>query len=279
MSKLHIITVATSSHYYLPYLKISCNNNGIPLTILGFGEKWKGFNWRFKLVLNYLKNLDENDIACFVDGYDVICTRNLNELSNVFFKLKNKYKCKVIVAEDKRKVNKIINFLMNFYFSKCNNKSLNAGTYIGQVKDLIEVLEKIYNLYPIDNADDQMLLTKYCNKYKNDVYIDINNELFLTLINPYLEIDKYLTFKNNIPLYNNNAPFFIHGPGETYLDNIIKKVDYDYYIKNKRVSITLKKHKFNKYIFRIKNIMTVRYIAALILTIIFIYLIFIIYIK
>jgi hypothetical protein len=276
MSKLHIITVATSSQYYLPYLRKSCDKNEVPLTVLGFGEKWKGFNWRFKLVLNYLKNLNENDIACFIDGYDVICTRNLNELPDIFLKLQNKYKCKLIVSEHKYINDNLINassiFLNSIIFGKCNSKSLNAGTYIGIVKDLIVILQQIYNLYPIDNADDQILLTKYCNKYNNYIYVDVNNELFLTLQKAYSEIDTHLTFKDNTISYNNNRPFFIHGPGETYLDNIIKKIDYDYYKKNKKVSIALKNDYYKKILLRIKSSELLTNIISFIFIIAFLYL-------
>ena len=87
MANLYIVTVATESKFYFPYLIKSCKNNGVQLKILAYGEKWKGFNWRFKLVLDYLKSLNGNDIVCFVDGYDVICTRNLKTLPNIFLNL------------------------------------------------------------------------------------------------------------------------------------------------------------------------------------------------
>lgn len=56
MSELHIVTVATESKYYFPYLVESCKKYGKELEVLGYGEKWKGFNWRFKLMIEYLKN-------------------------------------------------------------------------------------------------------------------------------------------------------------------------------------------------------------------------------
>ena len=79
MDDLHIVTVATESKYYFPYLVESCRKYGKELEVLGYGEKWKGFNWRFKLMIEYLKNLNPSHIVCFIDGYDVICTRNLYE--------------------------------------------------------------------------------------------------------------------------------------------------------------------------------------------------------
>ena len=88
--KTHIITIATNSELYFPYLVDSCKKNGIPLTVLGYGEKWTGFTFRFDKMIQYLKKLDPNDIVCFIDGYDVICVRNLHEMTDVFLQLKKK---------------------------------------------------------------------------------------------------------------------------------------------------------------------------------------------
>ena len=47
----------------LPYLVESCKRNGKELTILGYGEKWQGFVWRFKLMIEY-KDTQEVNIHC-----------------------------------------------------------------------------------------------------------------------------------------------------------------------------------------------------------------------
>jgi hypothetical protein len=252
MSNLHIVTVATSSEYYFPYLIESCKKNGKDLTVLGYGEKWKGFTWRFRLMLEYLKKLDKNDIVCFIDGYDVICTRNLNDLKDEFLKIKTNTNCKIIVGHDKI----IKDTLFNYYnyitavnnFGLCKNISINAGTYIGYVYDLIETLEKIYNLDPTDSADDQKLLIKYCNMCNNnDIFIDTDSKLFLTLAKPFAEIDYLLVIDNNQVIYNNNKPFFIHGPGGTYLNNVIKLLGYDLNdnkIKNSMINKAIKRTLF-----------------------------------
>jgi uncharacterized LabA/DUF88 family protein len=82
MSNLHLVTVATHKDGYFDYLVESCKRNGKDVKVLGYEEKWQGFNWRFTLILDYLKKLNKNDIVCVIDGYDVLCTRNLNELTN-----------------------------------------------------------------------------------------------------------------------------------------------------------------------------------------------------
>jgi hypothetical protein len=230
MDNLHIVTVATKKKYYFPYLVESCKKNGKELVVLGFGEEWQGFAWKFKLIIDYLKTLDDNDIVCFIDGYDVICTRNLLELKNTFIEIKNKTQCKIIVGHDKIVTDNFIYYLskkiVTMYFDTCNNISLNSGTYIGYAKDLLEVLILTYNTEPQYAADDQKLLIKYCNLNPNNVFIDIDNNIFLTIAKPLGNIDYLLSIKNNEIIYNNNNPFFIHAPGGTYLDNVIKLLGY-----------------------------------------------------
>lgn len=226
MSNLHIVTVATSSEYYFPYLKESCKNNGKELEILGFGEKWEGFNWRFLKMIEYLKKLPKTDIVCFIDGYDILCIRNLIDFTKVFLDLKLKHNCKIIVGSEDN-TNSLMKLTGPLYFGRCNNKSLNAGTYIGYVEDLLLILSNIYNLNPTNDADDQVLMTKYCNLYPNDIYIDINNELFLTLGYPLYDLYDLVNFNNGVITYNNNNPFFIHAPGYGILDTIVKKLNYD----------------------------------------------------
>jgi len=243
--KTHIITVATNSELYFPYLVDSCKNNGIPLTVLGYGEKWTGFTFRFDKMIKYLKKLDPNDVVCFIDGYDVICVRDLREMTDIFLQLKKKNNCKIVIAENKIIINNLYN-LCNYIhvkicFDKCKNKLINAGSYIGQVKDILYVLEQVYTG---DNTlDDQKILVQYCKTNPNDFYIDLKNELFLTIDRPFDSIHPYLTVKNNRIYYNNNRPFFIHGNGNTYLDSTLDLIGY------KNVNINHKLYYKNKNIY------------------------------
>jgi hypothetical protein len=227
MNNLHIVTVATERQYYFPYLVDSCERNGKKLEILGMGEEWQGFNWRFTKMINYLKTLPQNDIVCFVDGYDVVCCRNLKELPDVFLEIKKRTGCKIVVGHEKLS---FLNGLLAYtYFGRCNNSYINAGTYIGTVNDLLEILPKIYALNPKDDADDQVLITKYCKQNSSEIYCDTKNQLFLTLVYSLREIDKFIeidTNNNNNIIYDNNNPFFLHAAGNGYLDNVINKLGY-----------------------------------------------------
>lgn len=256
--KLHIVTVATHSEFYFPFLKESCKRHNSELVVLAYGDKWKGFLWRFKLVINYIKKLKHDDVVCFVDGFDVICLRNLDNMINIFYKLKNKHKCKIIVSENKLIINKYLRpiqkYFLNLYFGSCKETLINCGLYIGRVDDLLKILNDIYKDINNDSADDQMLITKYCNTYPDDIYIDINNELFLSIDYGYNEIDKYLEFNNIGVKYNNNYPFFLHGPGQTYLDNVIIKLNYNYTEKINNIILNgIPRRLYNYTILFIKN--------------------------
>ena len=225
MSKLYIITVATKIDYYLPWLIQSCKQNNNNLIILGLGMKWEGYNWRNKLVLDFINKVNDNDIICVIDGYDIICTRDLNELIPEFLKLYNKYNCKIITGSDSKFTYdlKISHYLL---MGLCNNQFLNAGTYIGYAKDLKLIINNIYNLNPKNNADDQELMTLYCKKNIKDFYIDIHSKLFFTFVYPLTELSILLEIKNNNVYYKNERPFFVHANCCGLLNNIIVKLGY-----------------------------------------------------
>lgn len=264
MEDLHIVTVATKSEYYFPYLKESCKRHGKELTVLGYGQKWTGFTMKFRLMIDYLKKLKSSDIVCFIDGYDVICTRNLNELKDEFIKLKNNTNYKIIVGHDKIYNNSFFSYLLtSLYFGKCKNIKLNSGTYIGYVKDLLDMLISIYD--GNNTIDDQIILTKYCNQTDN-IYIDVESKLFLSIGKGNSDINDYFKFNYNNIIYNNNRPFFLHAPGNTYLENTLKLLNYD--VPNNNIQ----KLMYKRYFYRISNIIThnIFFIISLILIILFI---------
>ena len=249
--KLYILTVANTSKYYYPYLVKSVELNNNKLITLGFGKEWKGFNTKFNLMLEELKKYDENDIVCFVDGFDVICTRNLNELKNEFIKIKNRENCKIIVGYDYIP-NILIRTIASLYFTKkINTININSGTYIGFVKDILDILKTINNINPEDIADDQILLNKYNEQNPGSIYIDTNFEFFFTIGSPLTNIRKYVKIKDNNVYINNNKPFFIHAAGCGYLDNIIIDLNYDY---NDNIKDIIKQNFLNKYISQYTNI-------------------------
>lgn len=247
IDNLHIVTVATHSKHYLPYLIESCSKyGGVKLDILGFGEKWQGYNWKFIKTLEYLRRLPPDDIACFVDGYDVICTRDLHELLPVFTKLKRENNCKIIIACD---IQPFYTYVASYFvFGKCKSYFINSGTYIGIVSDLIEVLENIYKLYPHTNNDDQIAMCKYCSMNPDIFYIDTKNELFLAIIHGFnTDMSTYVDFKEENIVYNGSRPFFYHANGNGVLDNVIKKLGMHLYHNKIKEEMRISSYKKIKY--------------------------------
>jgi len=272
MSQLKIVTVATEPKYYFHYLKESINKHNNDLVVLGYGEIWQGFSWRYKLMLEYLNTLRSTDIVCFVDGYDVICTRDLNELFNVFEKIKKEQNCKIIVGYE-RHVNFFHKNLIQPFFGKCNNMPLNAGTYIGFVKDLIEIINHLYKLNdPL--KDDQMILIDYCNKNPREIYIDKKSQLFLAIGNYYGNIDtNELIVKDNKLLYDGERPFFLHGFANSYMDNVLIRLGY----KNVNINSELRNGfyenmhiKLTSFIYNLSHLMLFLLIIIIMLLCIFI---------
>jgi hypothetical protein len=245
MDDLHIVTVATESKYYFPYLVESCKRNGKELEVLGYGEKWKGFNMKYKQMIEYLRKLPEKDIVCFVDGYDVLCVRDLSELKKEFLEIREKTGCKMVVSEDIHQFS-LMKFFTFLTCGKCNNISINSGMYIGYAPDLLKILEEMIKINDKDDADDQLLLTQYCNQSKNSVYIDSEQQLFLTICTPLTELDQYVEVSETTKKvsYHSSHPFFVHANFYGYLDGLIQKLGYS--IEPNKIKNELFNHLFIK---------------------------------
>jgi hypothetical protein len=220
IEKLHIVTVCTEKKFYFPYLEESCKRNGLELTVLGLHEKWKGYTWRMELMMEYLKKLPPHDIVCFVDGYDVICTRSLSTLPKDFHRIQKKTSCRLIVGHDKNKKFIIQELCAKMYFGQCKNLSLNAGTYIGKVCDVMHILENITKNMG-NEKNDQPLLTQYCQSFEEEIHIDEESELFLTITDPLKEICPMDS------LQKENAPYFLHANYCGYMNEILLHLGYE----------------------------------------------------
>ena len=250
--KLHILTVADKSKYYYPYLVESVKRNNNNIITLGFNKKWSGFNTKFKLMYEALNELNENDIACFVDGFDVICVRNLDELSNVFLEIKEREKCSIIAGHDNVR-NIFTRITASLYFTKkIGSTIINSGTYIGYVKDIKKFLSFVLSLDNDELADDQILMNTYSKLHPNEIYIDIHTEIFLTIVRPLQSIKKFTEIKDNIVYSNNNKPFFIHSAGSGYMNEILAELGYS--IDNK-IEKDLKADYLKKLLIQLKDIL------------------------
>ena len=252
-----LITVATHNELYMPWLIKSCQRYNTQITILGWEQKWLGFKWRYELMIDYLNCIDENEIICFIDAYDVLLLRPLDELEEIYNKIGKK-----IIISSENVVNNLIEFvfgqLKNSYFSLCDKKRVNAGLYVSKAKYLKDILNDLLNNYdkPEYHNDDQIMITKHCNNNKDLYYIDTKFEIFLTIFNPMFSgKNNKIKIKNQQLYYGDYRPFFIHGNGNTRLDDIILELGYD--MNNKSIKDT-KIHNINTVL--LKKIPTYTYL-------------------
>jgi hypothetical protein len=234
-----VITVATHYDGYLTWLEKSCERFNVELIKLGYGEKWLGYSWKFKLMIDYLKTLDPNDLIIFIDAYDIILLKPLDDIEEYYNNIIKTTNTKIIIAYEKRST-MIYEQINKLYFGSCNGLRINSGSYLGKAYDILGILGKIkFN----NDDDDQQVFTSYCNKNSNDIYIDVDYNFCLVSTNILNNIlnNKNIKIKNNELTYMNSKPYFIHGSGNTYMHDLILKLGYE--ISNKEI----KKITYNYY--------------------------------
>ena len=223
---VRLVTVATHSQFYFPWLLESCKRYNTKIDVLGWGEKWKGFTWRFKLMIEYLKSLDPEEIVCFIDAYDVILLRPLEEIVSFFNDIIRMTNKKIVMSQEVIDPD-YSDFFNKIYFGKCKNSFICAGTYMGKASDILKVLTDAYKNQK-DSNDDQVILTEYCNEHPDVFYIDTDS-LFFLVIGPRskdITKNKNIEFTNNSLAYLNSKPFFFHGPGNRKMEDLIKELNY-----------------------------------------------------
>ena len=232
---MKLVTVATHSQSYFPFLLESCKRYGAELVVLGFNQQWRGYNQKNLLMKEYLDTLASDQIVCFIDAYDVILLRPLEDLEALFVNFNKITGARIIVGCDQTAKGKKLGLSSRLYYGACNNQHINAGTYIGYVADLRDMITYILNKISDDvKADDQLLIRKYCSATKN-IHIDCDRIFFLTLVG-----GKKDTFPLNHPninvvvdpdshdlYYNNIRPFIVHGAGHINMLNLVEALGYD----------------------------------------------------
>jgi hypothetical protein len=220
---MKLVTVATHTERYFPYLKASIEKYKYDLIVLGWGEEWRGFVWRFRLLKDYLKTLPEDEIICFIDAYDVLMLKNVDELEQKFNTIINGDKTKIVIAKDTLSSNQIQSTIMSYLqplaFKPYDGHFINAGTYIGYSSAILKVLDDIESTYELQNDfNDQAILQEYAIQSKDVFIVDKDNSIFFVINNPLGKLD--------IRELNPNS-CILHGPGFTNLDEAILYFGYD----------------------------------------------------
>lgn len=153
----YILTYSTHSENYFELLKTYPQ-----LIILGYGKKWNGFKDKTDAVVSFCKKINDDDIVCFVDGFDSIILESSYEILKRFKELNKD----LIFSKDSIAYNLFFKYIQDRYFGLCKNKRVNSGLYIGKASSIIDIWKGMSS-----NMDDQQFITQKC-KHGTDIYID-----------------------------------------------------------------------------------------------------------
>lgn len=164
-----IVTVATHKEFKFEEL---INNKFENITVLGMGQKWTGYKMKSQLVYNYIKNMDDNKIIIFLDGFDSVVQNDPKKAIEIFKKRNHKF----LISKD-------INNGLNIFPQCKNNMVASCGMYMGYVKYLKMVYEESFTK---KCKDDQIILNKMCKDF-DFIDIDENKEIFFNVNNVFPE--------------------------------------------------------------------------------------------
>jgi hypothetical protein len=225
---MKLVTVATESQGYFPVLLESCERLGYrmanqhhhqsvmssssELVILGWGEKWRGYAWRMKLVIDYLDSLmvsgggaggssshgsSGDEVVCFIDAYDVVMLQPPSVLEQRFRATGKE----IVVALDRNPI-PAAELLSRFKFGTCGSTRINGGTYVGYASSIRRMLAEICSEYDCSDrkVNDQAILTRYCAKHISSssssgpeqssvIGVDTARDIFLVVVRCWREVD------------------------------------------------------------------------------------------
>lgn len=174
MTGFRIISVATGEERMFHLFKDSVEKRGIPLYILGKDQEWKGFAWRFDLILEHLDSCPDDEIVFVADSYDSLVLLDEDEIVRRFKSFNHD---KVFCLEGRPEDWDILSRHYNYRVFGAP-PVVNGGAYVGYAKALKEFIR---SLEYSDSTDDQRLLTaEYKKRDRDDMVLDWDGSLFFT---------------------------------------------------------------------------------------------------
>lgn len=214
VKSISFVTVANFEHLNLIRLKEQYKTADIDLRVLGmnadieFGWDFKGSNFGFKIEMlrKYLETIkDPSQIVCFTDGFDVIFNRSSEkEILSKFsvFDAKAVFSAEKVCHPNRK--------LASQYPSTDSvYKYLNSGTFIGEAKYLLDMMNK----YPYDmQLDDQLYWTQIFLKEQatGDIKLDYYSSIFMCTANSLLDVDLDASQNRFMNVLTKSHPSFIH---------------------------------------------------------------------
>lgn len=176
------------------------NEYDVPVRVLGWGTPWNGFLDKYKGMVEYLNEKDDDDIVVFLDGFDTRINKHPKDIEQIFKSLD----CGMLVSKDPEPLG---GYITRKVFETCSGDAVaNSGLYMGYVKYVRKVLEDALSM---SCEDDQRNLNQLCGKYD---FIKVDEDM--------------LVFENIAPLTMNKKSnaIFVSYPATLSVQRIMRSM-------------------------------------------------------
>ncbi|WP_444934910.1 glycosyltransferase domain-containing protein [Microbulbifer sp. EKSA008] len=219
---LHVATIATHSERMLPVLLESANRNGVSLSILGHNYPWKDFSSKIDILMPFFRSLPEEDIVCYLDGFDSLILPSIKHLEKKFLTFGKE----IIFSNDYEHSGIQGFFERKFFPSEC---VFSTGVFIGRNIALQNLFQAARNMYPNYSDDQKILRHYYAHQNCTQIGIDGESQLFFNFdaANPSFNLLSQVSKIHNeeIYLHNGETPSIISFPCSWFAIGIKKKLN------------------------------------------------------
>lgn len=213
--RMKLVTVATHSEDYFPVLQDGSARLGYDLVVLGWGQRWRGFAWRWSLLKSYLTSVPPDELIVWCDAYDVIPIAPRATLEQRF----RDFGKPMVMSVESPSVSVAEAYLRRRMFGKqCRpGVFVNGGLYMGTAAILLEMIRVLEAEVGFGEADDdQRLLNKLCRTpFMRHVAFDTESRIFFNVHRP-----------ADVKMATTRDTCFIHGPGHKDLRDVAALYGY-----------------------------------------------------
>ena len=216
---VHVFAVGTDKSK-MSRLIDSCTRYGVILNILGEGQEWHGGNMaegagggqKINLLREAIKDLPEENVVLFLDGYDVFVGDIITTIVDRYLGFEKK----VLFSAEKHLWPD--STLDGWPEAPTEYRYLNSGCFIGEVAEI----KKIISEEILDSDDDQLYYQKKFLSGKYDIGLDYEAYIFQTH-EPDIAIVNN-PFRQLLNLKTNCCPTVYHGNGGKVAKQTLNKI-------------------------------------------------------
>lgn len=161
--KVQVLSVATHRERMIDVFEESCSNLGYQLQLLGVGERWRGFSWRFDLIKNALEKLDSGQVVVVCDAFDTVMLQPASTLLDRF----TKHNTDLLFTTEPSDFHPLVRYYRWRLFGK---NIVNGGTYLGYAGAMLDFIKSLKYTH---STDDQRLLSIACSGLSIDTEYSI----------------------------------------------------------------------------------------------------------